>query len=104
MKKTIILLIILLVILGVPISAQKIISLDSILLSNPSFKKVISEPQKYKLQIIFSQVIKDSTGKKSFINQSFNLNDSLYFYPASLVKLPTSIFAIELINELKKFG
>ena len=104
MKKTIMLLFILWVIHGVPIFAQKIISLDSILLSNPSFKKVISEPQKYKLQIIFSQVIKDSSGKKSFINQSFNFNDSLYFYPASLVKLPSSIFALELINELKNNG
>ena len=104
MKKTIMLLFILWVIHGVPIFAQKIISLDSILLSNPSFKKVISEPQKYKLQIIFSQVIKDSSGKKSFINQSYNFNDSLYFYPASLVKLPSSIFALELINELKNNG
>ena len=104
MKKTIILLIILWAIPGVPLFAQKILSLDSVLLSNPSFKKVISEPQKYKLQIIFSQVIKDSKGKKSFVTQSFNLNDSLYFYPASIVKLPSSIFAIELINELKKKG
>ena len=104
MKKTLMLLVILLVITCVPIFAQKIISLDSILFSNPTFKKVSTDPQKYNLQIIFSQVIKDSTGKKSFITQSFNLNDSLYFYPASLVKLPTSIFALELINELKKNG
>jgi hypothetical protein len=104
MKKMLMLLIVLVEITGNTILSQKIISLDSLLLSNPLFKKVYSQPQKYKLQIIFSQVIKDSTGKKSFITQSFNLNDSLYFYPASLVKLPSSIFAIELINELKKNG
>ena len=104
MKKTLMLFVILLVISSVPIFAQKIISLDSILLSNPSFKKVSTNPQKYNLQIIFSQVVKDSTGKKSFITQSFNLNDSIYFYPASLVKLPTSIFAMEIINELRKKG
>lgn len=104
MKKTLMLLVILLVITGVPIFAQKTISLDSILFSNPTFKKVSTAPQKYNLQIIFSQVIKDSTGKKSFITQSFNLNDSIYFYPASLVKLPSSIFALEILNELKKNG
>ena len=36
-------------------------------------------------------------------NHSFNLNP-IYFYPASTVKLPIAILALQKLNELKKPG
>lgn len=104
MQKTIIFLFYFWAIQSTHIFSQINISLDSILFSNPTLKTVSSNSQKYNLQIIFSQIIKDSSGNKSFKTQTFNVNDSVYFYPASLVKLPTSIFALELLNEWENMG
>jgi hypothetical protein len=104
MQKTIIFLFYFWAIQSTHIFSQKNISLDSILFSNPTLKTVSSNSQKYNLQIIFSQIIKDSSGNKSFKTQTFNVNDSVYFYPASLVKLPTSIFALELLKEWENMG
>jgi hypothetical protein len=39
-----------------------------------------------------------------FTSYSYRLNPNHYFYPASTVKLPTAIFALEKLNELRKPG
>lgn len=104
MQKKTIFLFYFLAIIAPHLFSQNNVSLDSILLYHPSLKTVCSDSKKYKLQIIFSQVLRDSSGHKSFKTQKFNVSDSLYFYPASIVKLPTSIFALELINELGNKG
>jgi hypothetical protein len=77
---------------------QNKIALDSILKCNPSLAEISSNAKKFRLQIILTQVHTATDGKKSFTHQSFNLNDSLYFYPASIVKLPVSIFSLERLN------
>lgn len=78
--------------------------LDSILGSNGTLQPVIEKKDKFRTQIIYSRISKDSKGEIVLTHYSFNANEQSYFYPASLVKLPLSIFAIEKINSLKSHG
>ena len=78
--------------------------LDSILGSKGTLQTVIEKKDKFRTQIIYSRISKDSKGEIVLTHYSFNANEQSYFYPASLVKLPLSIFAIEKINSLKSQG
>lgn len=74
--------------------------LDSIIQAHPALKKVIDQKQKFQPQIIYTQINRDANNKPSFVNHTYLLNERNYFYCASLVKLPCSIFALEKINGL----
>lgn len=65
----------------------------------PTLQKVLSNPEKYKVQILYTQVDRNEHGIPMFKVFSFHLNDSNYFYPASTVKLPVALFALEWLNE-----
>ena len=67
------------------------------------FQSVLSNPD-YKVQIIYSQIDRRKNGKPEFTDHYFNINDSSYFYPASTVKLPVAILALQKLNELKIAG
>ena len=67
------------------------------------FQSVLSNPD-YKVQIIYSQIDRRKNGKAGFTDHYFNINDSSYFYPASTVKLPIAILALQKLNELKIAG
>lgn len=78
--------------------------LDSIIAANPLLKTVVSQKAKYKPQIIFTQINRDADNRPVFVNHSYLLDSTNYFYCASLVKLPCSVFALEKINALQKPG
>ncbi len=80
--------------------SQNVFSFDSILNKKTILKLVNADFKKYRLQIIYSQITRDSSGKPSFKNYSYQLDSTNYFYCASLVKLPCSILALEKLNEL----
>ena len=67
------------------------------------FQSVLSNPDN-KVQIIYSQIDRRKNGKPEFTDHYFNINDSSYFYPASTVKLPVAILALQKLNELKIAG
>lgn len=77
-------------------------SFDSILSQKPILQKVKANPRKYRLQIIYTQIERDVNGKPSFKNYTYRLDED-YFYPASLVKLPCAILALEKIKKLKLY-
>lgn len=60
---------------------------------------VLAHKDKFRLQFIVTDIQRDSCGAQSFYTYDFSNNS--YFYPASLVKLPTSIFALEFLDSLK---
>lgn len=82
------------------LGAQAQFSFDRILQSTPLLQKVADNRQAYRLQIIYTQIDRDDKGIPHFKNYYYNLDSSLYFYCASLVKLPTAILALETLNEL----
>lgn len=88
-------------------SAQKIdtVFLEKLLQSKPElFGKILQHPTKNEVQILYTQIDRDENNVPHFRSYSFNLNPKRYFYPASTVKLPTVIFALEKCNQLKIKG
>ncbi|HEY1038620.1 MAG TPA: serine hydrolase, partial [Bacteroidia bacterium] len=65
---------------------------------------VISNPKKYKIQIIYTQINRDKNNVPAFTNHFYLYDSTNYFYCASLVKLPCSVLALEKINSLKEKG
>lgn len=78
--------------------------LDSILNTTPILRQVKENRTGYRLQIIYTQITRDANNQPSFKDYTFNLDSNLYFYCASMVKLPISILALEKINELSGKG
>lgn len=74
--------------------------LEKIIQSNITLKKVIDNKAEYRPQIIYTEINRDKDNKPSFTNHYYLLDSTNYFYCASLVKLPTSIIALEKINDL----
>jgi hypothetical protein len=74
---------------------------DHILSKSQALSAVASAPDKYKLQLICSEVNRTANGDISFDTHYYHCTDSNYFYPASIVKFPASIFTLEKIHELQ---
>ena len=71
--------------------------------SNPEIQKVIKD-KKYEIQILLSQIIRNPAGEISFEENSYQIDEDQYFYPASTVKLPIAILALQKLNTLKSKG
>ena len=68
------------------------------------FSGILNHPTQNEVQILYTQIDRDKNNVPHFTSYSYRLNSNRYFYPASTVKLPTAIFALEKINELKIKG
>lgn len=68
------------------------------------FQAVLSHPDEYRLQIIYTQINRNKNNKPSFTNYYFNVDPLFYFNPASTVKLPLAALSLEKMNEMKKPG
>jgi hypothetical protein len=56
------------------------------------------------VQIIYTQINRDSINRPNFRSFHFHVDSTSYFYPASTVKLPQVLLALEKLNELKVPG
>lgn len=87
-----------------PAAAQKIRSkkmVQKILKAHPEqFQQILANPQKYRVQILYTQINRDAQNKPSFKSYGYRVNPQEYFYPASTIKLPTALVALEKLNEL----
>ena len=61
-------------------------------------QQVIQNPEAYRLQIIYTQINRDKQNKPSFRHYYFHFDSTLYFNPASTVKLPLALLALEKLN------
>ena len=76
--------------------------LDLILKSNkPEIRKIKNNLLNHEIQILYSSIKRDSLGKALFNEFTYNLDNNHYYYPASTIKLPIAILAIQKINFLK---
>ncbi|MPR32085.1 serine hydrolase [Salmonirosea aquatica] len=71
---------------------------------NPIFQEVIRHPEKYRLQIIYTQIDRDRRNRPTFTNYQFNVDSTFYFNPASTVKLPLAMLSLEKLNHMKVPG
>lgn len=73
-------------------------------LENEGTRKVIDNPNAFRVQIIYTQIDRSKKGKPVFKNYHFNVDPDLYFNPASMVKMPLSFLSLEKLRELNIAG
>ena len=62
------------------------------------------DDSRHEIQLRYTQIKRDTAGLPSFVTHSLNENGDAYFYPASTVKLPVAVLALQRLNELKAAG
>jgi len=69
---------------------------------NDLLNTVFNSPSNYNLQIIYSEIKRNPDGTVEFKDHFYHVDDNLYFYPASTVKLPVAVLALEKLKELRE--
>ncbi|WP_324028285.1 serine hydrolase [Maribacter sp. BPC-D8] len=62
-------------------------------------KRVMDSIEDYQVQIRYTQIDRRNDSV-IFTDYDFQVNDSMYFYPASTVKFPTAVLALEKLNQI----
>ncbi|MBS1921421.1 MAG: serine hydrolase [Bacteroidetes bacterium] len=72
------------------------------LLENDSFlaDSVLKNNDALRVQIIYTQIDRGKNGKPKFTDYFYNVDTNSYFYPASTVKLPIALLALQKLNDL----
>lgn len=78
--------------------------LTHLLERNTSKFQAILSNDSLEVQIIYTQIIRDSLNRPSFKSFYYQVDSTHYFYPASTVKLPQVLLAFEKLNELRAMG
>lgn len=72
--------------------------------ASPFLLEVLNKPDSFQYQFIYTRINRDSDNRPHFTNFYLNVDPGRYFNPASTVKLPTALLALEKINGLRKYG
>lgn len=67
-------------------------------------KKVLANPDHYRLQIIYTQINRNQQNQPSFKNYYYHYNPDNYFNPASMVKMPLAFLSLEKLKKLELNG
>jgi hypothetical protein len=79
--------------------------LENLMKTQPeNFEAILNNKDTLEIQIIYTQINRDENNLPTFRQFRFNVDSLRYFYPASTVKLPLCILALDKINELKIEG
>jgi len=79
--------------------------IEQLLQSHPQwFSKVLENKELYQPQIIYTQIDRDDNNRPHFTTYTYNVDAQRYFYPASTVKFPAAVLALEKLNELNMDG
>jgi len=76
---------------------------DLLAQNNDKFGEVLKHADSFHLQVVFTQIDRDEKNQPHFTHHFYNVTDQ-YFYPASTVKFPTAVLALEKLNNLKMPG
>jgi len=68
------------------------------------FDSLLKNNDQYGIQIIYTRIDRKGNNKPKFTDHYFNVDGPGYFYPASAVKLPTALLALQKLNELNIEG
>lgn len=73
--------------------------LSQLITENDELYSVASNSD-YEVQILYTQIDRDSLNQPHFTTYSYKVDDQKYFYPASTVKFPSVLIAFEKLNQL----
>lgn len=68
------------------------------------FQPILNQPDSYRVQIIYTSVQRDREGRPVLSSHRYRLRPNEYFYPASTIKMPVAILAMEKMGELSALG
>jgi len=68
------------------------------------FDSILANKNDWKVQVVYTEIDRDKNGNPSFRHHYFNKGNISYFYPASTVKLPVVLLALQKLNELRAKG
>ena len=68
------------------------------------FDSLLPRRREMKIQIIYTQVDRQANNRPVFKTYYFNIDTATYFYPASTVKLPVAMLALQKLHELRLPG
>lgn len=60
--------------------------------------------EQHRVQIIYTQIDRDAENRPTFTSFTYRVDPAEYFYPASTVKLPTALLALEKLQRLSIDG
>lgn len=79
--------------------------LEKLLQLKPAyFSQVLQQRKAMKVQIIYTQIDRKANNEPVFTTHSFNIDTADYFYPASTVKMPVALLALQALHELSLPG
>ena len=86
-------------------TAKPLAFLEALLHQYPQyFDGILKNRNTQNVQIIYTQINRRTNGSPDLTPYYFNVNPDKYFYPASTVKLPIVLLALQKLNELKSKG
>jgi beta-lactamase class A len=68
------------------------------------FAAILKNRKEWNVQIIYTEINRDKYNQPKFTDHYFNVDPAQYFYPASTVKLPIAMLALQRLNELTPTG
>jgi hypothetical protein len=71
---------------------------------NPAIREIMDKVEDHDVQVLFTTIARDKEGNVIFTPYEFQVDENRYFYPASTVKLPLALLALEKLNELQNQG
>lgn len=79
--------------------------LEKLMLEHPQyFGHILQHKDSLRVQVIYTQVDRKANNTPEFTSYTFNVNPNAYFYPASTVKMPVALLALEEIKKLSAQG
>jgi hypothetical protein len=75
--------------------------IEPILRGHPEwFAEVVEKADEHRLQVLYTQIDRGPANEPHFHSYAYRLTTDRYFYPASTVKLPVAVLALEKLNDL----
>jgi hypothetical protein len=87
------------------LGAQDTVLLKKLLAAKPDlFGEILQNRDSLRVQIVYTQIDRTKKNKPVFTDYAFHLNPAEYFYPASMVKMPVALLALEKMSKAKRAG
>ncbi|MFV0604835.1 MAG: serine hydrolase [Niabella sp.] len=64
--------------------------------------QVLDNPHEFRYQIIYTKIDRNKNNEPHFTPYYLNVDENRYFNPASMVKLPTALMALEKLHAIKE--
>ena len=64
------------------------------------FQPILQAPEQFRFQVIYTMVHRNQSNEPTFETFQFGMKDGTYFYPASAIKFPIAVLALEKLNNI----